>query len=113
MTSPARGEIWTANLSPTQGHEQSGSRPVLIFSDDIYNQGPSDLVVVIPITSTLRNIPIHVEIQPPEGGLRQPSRILCDQIRCIARQRLGTCWGSISAATLAEVETRVRILLGL
>ena len=113
VSSPARGEIWTADLNPTRGREQAGTRPVLIFSDDQYNQGPSDLVVIVPLTSTMRRIPIHVEIHPPEGGLRQPSRILCDQIRCIARQRLATRWGSISAATLAEVEIRVRVVLGL
>ena len=32
-----RGDIVWANPDPTLGHEQSGSRPVLILSQDIFN----------------------------------------------------------------------------
>ena len=28
-----RGEIWLANLDPTQGSEQAGTRPIIIFQD--------------------------------------------------------------------------------
>jgi len=30
-----RGEVWLANLAPTQGSEQAGIRPVIIFQNDI------------------------------------------------------------------------------
>jgi mRNA interferase MazF len=30
-----RGEVWLANLDPTQGSEQAGVRPVIIFQNDI------------------------------------------------------------------------------
>lgn len=30
-----RGEIWIAKLEPTQGYEQSGTRPVLILQNGI------------------------------------------------------------------------------
>lgn len=33
-----RGEIRWANLDPTIGHEQSGNRPVLVLSKEIFNQ---------------------------------------------------------------------------
>jgi mRNA interferase MazF len=73
MVDPARGEIWTADLNPTRGHEQAGLRPVLVVSMDAFNRGPSGLVIVLPITSRHRGIPSHVPVQPPEGGLRMPS----------------------------------------
>ena len=47
---PARGEIWLADLAPTRGREQSGLRPVLILSIDDFNEGPADLVIVVPKT---------------------------------------------------------------
>ena len=31
----SRGEIWLADLNPTQGSEQSGTRPALIFQNNI------------------------------------------------------------------------------
>ena len=35
MTKPLkRGEVWLTDLNPTQGSEQAGIRPVIIFQDD-------------------------------------------------------------------------------
>ncbi|MEH1901302.1 MAG: type II toxin-antitoxin system PemK/MazF family toxin [Nostoc sp.] len=35
-----RGEVWLANLDPTKGSEQAGTRPVIIFQDDTPNFPP-------------------------------------------------------------------------
>lgn len=111
--SAARGDIWLADLNPVRGHEQAGRRPVLVVSVDPFNQSRADLVVVIPITSTLRNIPFHLVVHPPEGGLTNPSALLCEAVRSISKDRLLTRWGSILAATMAQVEDRLRVLMGL
>lgn len=112
--SPSRGEIWQANLNPTVGHEQAGMRPVLIVSDDTFNQGRANLVVVLPLTRTNRRIPLHVAVDPPEGGLRERSYILCDAIRSISKDRLSDQpWGVVSRETMAQVEDILAILLGI
>jgi mRNA interferase MazF len=111
--SPQRGEIWLLDLDPTRGHEQAGRRPALIFSVDVFNAGPADLVFVIPITSRLRPIPTQVALRPPEGGIKVESAILCDALRSVSKQRLCAKWGRVGPATLSNVEDRVRILLGL
>ena len=114
MASPAaRGDIWLADLNPLRGHEQAGGRPVLVVSVDPFNQSRADLVVVIPITSTLRPIPFHVVVQPPEGGLTNPSALLCEAVRSISKDRLVTRWGTVSPASMSQVEDRLRILLHL
>lgn len=111
---PLRGEIWSANLDPTLGHEQAGNRPVLIVSTNLFNKGPAELVMVLPITRTNRGIPAHVAVNPPEGGLSARSFILCDGIRSISKRRLGPhAWGSISTQTIAKVEEYLRLLLEL
>jgi mRNA interferase MazF len=33
-----RGQIWLADLNPTQGSEQAGIRPVIIFQNDLFSQ---------------------------------------------------------------------------
>ena len=113
MAEPSRGEIWYADLNPTRGHEQAGFRPVLGVSHDIYNSGPSGLVIVVPLTSRRRPIPIHVDIDPSEGGLRVPSQALCDQLRSISVDRLEEKWGTISPDTLEQVTFRLRALLAI
>src|SRR5262245_244796 len=111
--SPQRGEVWLADLDPTLGHEQGGRRPVLVVSVDPFNRGLAGLVVVLPITSRIRPLPLHVPVNPPEGGLRIPSAILCDAVRSIDQGRLIDCWGTVDAATMVVVEDRLRRLLGL
>lgn len=111
---PSRGEVWSANLNPTRGHEQAGDRPVLIISTNAFNHGPADLVFVLPLTRTDRRIPLHVPVDPPEGGLSVRSYIFCDAMRSIAKERLGQrAWGVVSPRTLAQVEDKLRILLEL
>ncbi len=110
----SRGEIWLADLNPTRGHEQARRRPVLVISADAYNRGPSGLVFVLPLTRTDRRIPIHVEVRPPEGGLRDTSYILTDALRSISRERMGeTAWGRVSPETILKVEDILRVLMEL
>jgi mRNA interferase MazF len=110
---PSRGEIWFLNLDPTQGREQAGSRPALVISVDAFNQGSADLVVVLPVTSVAKGIPFHVPVSPPEGGVRQPSFIKCEDVRSVSRSRLRERWDAVGAQTMAAVEDRLRILMGL
>jgi mRNA interferase MazF len=111
---PSRGDLWFIDLSdPPKGHEQAGNRPALVFSVDKFNHGPADLVIAIPISKVPKGIPTHVEVKPPEGGLKVRSFIKCEAIRSLSKIRLVKRMGSISERTMEAVEDRVRILLGL
>jgi mRNA interferase MazF len=110
---PGKGEVWLVNLNPACGHEQRGRRPALIVSNDQFNNGPAGLVVVVPMTSTRRRIPLHVEIEPPEGGVRETSFAKCEDVRSISTERLEELWGRVSPQTLQLVADRLRILLDL
>ena len=110
---PARGDIWTADLNPTRGHEQAGEQPVLVVSTDLYNSGPAGLVIVLPLTRADRHVPVHVPIDPPEGGLTVRSFVLCDAVRSISKDRLGQQRGAVSARTMANVADRLRLVMEL
>jgi len=110
---PKRGEIWQVDPGRTRGHEQAGTRPGLVISVDSFNAGPAGLVVVLPLTARVKGIPFHVELAPPEGGLSERSFIKCEDIRSISMDRLVSPLGAVSQETLARVEERVRILLGM
>ena len=113
MAAPSRGEVWLVSLNPVRGHEQAGTRPALIISVDGLNRGPAGLVIIAPLTSRRKDIRTHVPVTPPEGGLRQASFIKCEDVRSLSQERLVRPLGRVSAATLAAVEERLRILLGL
>ena len=113
MTTPLRGEVWLVDLDPTRGREQAGKRPVLVVSANGFNKSPADLVVVLPMTSKDNAIPWHVPLQPPEGGTKTRSFIMCEAVRSISHDRLVQRWGAVTPATLDEVEDRLRILFDL
>jgi mRNA interferase MazF len=112
MLEVGRGQVWMADLDPVRGHEQGRRRPVLIVSVDAFNQTPAGLIIIVPITGTIRPIPAHVRIEPPEGGLTKASVALCDQIRTISKARLSHCLGYVSGATQDSVGTVLKFLLG-
>jgi mRNA interferase MazF len=105
-----QGDVWLADLNPTTGREQAGTRPVLVISVDALNNGPSDLAIVVPITSTKRPNPIHVELGEGVGGLRSRSFALPEMVSSISRERLCKRWGTVAIADLLRVVERVRIL---
>ena len=86
---------------------------MLVFSVDFFNAGPADLVVVLPLTSTQRDIPLHVKVSKGDGGTRNDSAVVCEAIRSLSKDRLISRWGMLSHEAMAEVEDRLRILLDL
>ncbi|MCL4551857.1 MAG: type II toxin-antitoxin system PemK/MazF family toxin [Bacteroidetes bacterium] len=113
MNTANRGEIWMINLNPAKGREQSGIRPALIISDDFFNNSAAELVIVLPITSKKKGIPLHVQLSSKETGLKVESFVKCEDVRSISKERLMSYVGSISPATLEEVEYKIKLLLGL
>ena len=88
-------------------------RPALVISSDNFNRSAAGLVMVLPLTRTKRGIPFHVEVRPPEGGVRSTSYVLCDQIRTVAKERLGARRGELTETTMRRIVERVRVLLDL
>src|SRR2546421_534892 len=72
-----------------------------------------DQVNDVLVTSKSKGISLHVEISPPEGGMKQRSFVKCEDLRSVSKQRLSGRLGAVKPATLAAVELRVKRLLGL
>ena len=109
---PRRGEVWLVALDPTVGHEVRKTRPAIVVTNDIYNEH-NWVVLVMPLTSRDNAEYDQTLIEPPEGGLSNRSVTLPDQIRAVDRQRLVTRLGTLSDATMREVDHTLRVVLGL
>ena len=108
-----RGEVWLANLNPTQGSEQAGIRPVIIFQNNIVSQF-STTTITIPLTTNQNRalLPICVMIKQGDGGLLQDSVALCFQLRVLDKSRLIRRLGQLNAETIAQLEEVVLVTLG-
>jgi mRNA interferase MazF len=104
-------DIWFVDLNPIIGREPAGRRPALVVSVDQVGTGPSDLCIVVPLTTTERPNPLYIEIVPPEGGVRERCWAMPEMVRSISRRRLVERWGAVRPQTLEAVVGRLRLLI--
>ena len=111
MSDARQGEVWFVELDPTRGREQAGRRPAVVISVDELGTGPSELAIVVPLTTRASENPIRVRIDPPQGGVREPSWAMPEMVRSVDRGRLVERWGSVDADSLRAIAARVRLLV--
>lgn len=109
-----RGEIYFADLSPTQGSEINKRRPVLIVSNDANNRA-ANTVTVLPIASnTARVYPFEVLLPAKKSGLPRDSKALAQQIRTISKERLlPERAGALEPKLMHAVEAAIKLHLAL
>ena len=103
-----RGEIYSADLAPRPGSEQTGRRPVIVVSHDGFNQTPAwRSITVVPISTSAsqgkRGLTV-VEIPEGTGGLPKMSFAVCHQVTTLDRAKLTKRLGALSSEILREVE---------
>ncbi|PRD16924.1 type II toxin-antitoxin system PemK/MazF family toxin [Pantoea coffeiphila] len=108
-----RGEIWLVSLDPTAGHEQPGTRPVLIVSPASFNAF-TRLPVVVPITSGgnfARTAGFAVSLDG--AGTKTTGVIRCDQPRTLDMEvRNGKRLERVPEVIVNEVLARLEAILG-
>lgn len=77
-----RGEIIKINLNPTEGREQSGNaRPCLVISNTQYNVKRQGIVLVMPITSTMK--PSVKMMIPLPAAAKVHGSVIAEQVRTV------------------------------
>ncbi len=107
-----RGEIRPVNLDPVTGHEQRGTRPVVIVSPARFN-GLTGAPVVLPITkgggfARRRGFTVSLD----DAGTRTVGVIRCDQLRTLdLAARNGKRLESVTKPIMDEVLARLATIL--
>jgi mRNA interferase MazF len=106
-----RGDIVWAELDPTQGHEQSGRRPIVVLSQDVFNER-SGTVIACALTSQepRAGFPLTLELTGPK--LPKRSWVKISQIRTLSVKRLGKKLGRISVEELEQVIDGLNEIVG-
>jgi mRNA interferase MazF len=105
-----RGHVYWVNIPDEPGRKP---RPALVLSPDFRNALATDLIVV-PLSSVLRDAPTHVRLRRGEGGIKVPSVAKCEQITTLQKARLmpTALGGSLSAERMHEIEKAVLRAIG-
>jgi mRNA interferase MazF len=108
---PRWSEVWDVDFGAPLGHEQGKRRPALVVSADWFNETRAELVIVAPLSSTIRPLGTHVRLDPPEGGVDAASDIMCEHIRSVSLDRLVVRRARVRERTMDEVLKRIKVLL--
>ena len=101
--------VYEANLDPVTRAEQKGTRPVLIVSNEEFNQAMPN-ITVLPLTSTQRRVYTSEVFLPAEtAGQPMDSIIMAHQIRTISKQQLSKHIGHLEDSEVRlEISTAIK-----
>jgi mRNA interferase MazF len=111
MAKILRGEVYWANLDPTKGHEQSGLRPILVLSQDVFNDR-SGVVIAVALTSQPQKAGFPLTLPLSSSALPKKSWVKISQIRTLSQERLGKRISKISPEELDLVIEGLNEIIG-
>ncbi len=108
-----RGEVYYADLNPVFGHEQGGTRPVLVLQNDVGNYYSPTLIVTAITRRTFKkpSQPTHVVLDDAEG--LEPSLFMLEVIRTIDKRRVRGYVGKLTEEQMEQIDAALRVSLRL
>jgi mRNA interferase MazF len=110
-----RGDLWVVDFGAhREDPEQAFFRPAVIVSDDHLHHPNLAMVVVIPGTTAVRGIPLHVSVEPDAGnGLDRVTGFQVEQVRAVSARRLVERLGQLDAQARYAIDEILRAVLHL
>ena len=97
-----RGQVLFADLGKRPPGVEGGIRPCVVVSCDESNHSGAPQITVCPLSSKLKNIPVHVQIKPEDVkgySLRTVSDLLPEDIQTIPKSAVMGELGYIAAGS--------------
>jgi mRNA interferase MazF len=106
-----RGDIRWADLNPVRGREQAGLRPVLILSQDVFNER-SGTVIAVAITSQPQRAGFPLTLELKTANLPKRSWVKISQIRTLSVERIGKMITRADPVELEQVMEGLNEIIG-
>jgi mRNA interferase MazF len=111
MAGILRGDIHWADLDPARGHEQPGTRPVLIISHNVFNER-SGTVIALALTSRPPSTGFPLTLELSSSELPKRSWVKISQMRTLSVERLGNRIGSASPEEMVQIIEGLNEIVG-
>lgn len=110
---PRRREVWLVALGAGRAGEPGKSRPAVVVSANDLSTGiPDELIVVVPLSSSLAPSALRIDV-PPDAGIERPSRAVCRAVRAVVSSRFVRRIGIVDQATMQQIEMALALILEL
>jgi mRNA interferase MazF len=97
-----RGDVRWADLNPVRGREQSGHRPVLVISHNVFNER-SGTIIAVAMTSKEPSAGFPLTLESRAAGLSKRSWVKISQVRTLSVDRVGKRLARASDDEVARV----------
>ncbi len=105
-------DIWLVDFGDPFPGEPAHQRPALVVGPPEHFGASFPFRIVLPLTTTRRDLPIHVELEPnAESGLEETSYVQCELVRSISSRRLIHRIGAVDRQSSERVGEVLRTLL--
>ena len=111
MAGLLRGEVRCADLNPVRGSEQTGYRPVLIISHDVFNER-SGTVIAVALTSKQPKAGYPLTLESRATGLPKRSWVKISQVRTLSTERIGALIGTAQPEEVSRVVEGLNEIVG-
>lgn len=113
IDAPRRQEVWLVSLGAGRAGEPGKNRPAIVVSvDELSTGAQADLIVVVPLSSSMAPSALRVEIAAV-AGVDHPSLAICRAVRAVDPSRLMRRLGHVDAAVIERIESVLALILGL
>lgn len=107
-------DIVTVDFGTPIGSEAGFRRPAIITTADPFLRLRPSTVFVVPLTTTPRTFPSHIDVEPDElNGLTAPSCALVEQMRAVAVQRCSPSAGNVGPAIAHQILDVLGMITGM
>jgi mRNA interferase MazF len=98
-------------LNPTRGHEQAGLRPVVVVSQDIFNER-SGTVIAMAMTSQPQRAGFPLTLELDDAQLPKRSWVKISQVRTLAVERLTRRIGTLTPEDMSRLVEGLNEIVG-
>jgi len=106
-----RGKIRWADLNPVRGHEQGGKRPVVILSQDVFNER-SGTVIAMAVTSQPQRTGFPLTLDLPSSRLPKRSWVKISQVRTLSVERIGEVVDTLAPEEMSQLVEGLNEIIG-
>ena len=108
------GDIVQVDFGIPIGSERGFVRPAIIITADAFLRFRPTTVFVIPLTTTVRTFPSHVEIAADAtNGLTATSYALVEQLRAVATERCQAPVGNVGSLITHQILDVLAMITGM
>ena len=108
------GDIVEVDFGVPIGSEAGFRRPAIVVTADAFLRLRPTTVFLVPLTSTRRSFPSHIEIEPDRTNqLQTTSFAPVEQLRAIAVERCGSPTGNVGQAIVHQILDILAMITGM